>query len=93
MSQDFNETVSLLVEEVMPLLANKPPHIVGAALADIVAIWVACHIVPGDPKETDEYREMLVKHHIATLRQLIPVNAHIVETAGGNVIEVSVAKH
>src|SRR5262245_46031556 len=59
---------------VAPRLAGKPPEVQGAALADLVATFLAGHMVAGDPEATAKLREELLTTHIEIVRQLIPVN-------------------
>jgi hypothetical protein len=73
------EDVERLVAKIKPLLAGKPPELQGAALADLLAIWLAGHIAPGDPARTREMREHLLAMHVDEVRELIPVNAKIMD--------------
>jgi hypothetical protein len=66
--------VDEIVEAVRPILAGNPPQIVGAALADLLAIFLASHIVPGRAEATDRIRKELLATHLDTVRALIPVN-------------------
>ena len=67
------EEVDALVEAVRPLFAGKRPEIQGAALADLLAMWLAEHVDPNDPR-TEAKREELIEIHLAMVRQLIPIN-------------------
>jgi hypothetical protein len=49
-----------------PLLAGHHPVIQGAALADLLATWLAGH----DP----EVREALLDAHVHIVRELVPIN-------------------
>ena len=69
---DTNQ-VGRLVEAIRPLLAGNPSPIQSAALADLLAIWLAGHFA-GDAYATAIVREELLAAHIAVVRQLIPVN-------------------
>jgi len=66
--------VEAIVNRMRPALAGHPSPIQGAALADLLAIWLAGHIVPGKPAETKAARERLLKMHVEMVRKLIPVN-------------------
>jgi hypothetical protein len=68
------EAIVALVERIRPLLAGRNPDIVGAALADLLATWLACFRVPGDPKATTEAREHMLQMHIECMRPLIAIN-------------------
>jgi hypothetical protein len=74
--------VERIIEQIrpvlFPLLAGKPPEIQGAVLADLTAIWLAGHF----PAITAQLRDLLLKHHIAAVRDLIPVNAKAMGTDG-----------
>lgn len=63
------------IEKIRPLLAGKPAEVQGAALADLLAMWLAGHIMPDDPEGTRELRETILAGHIDAVRELIPVNA------------------
>ena len=55
--------VAALVEQVKPLLAGHAPQVQGAALAELLAIWLDGHRVPGDPQaETDLQKTLLLQH-------------------------------
>lgn len=62
-----------LVEEIRPLLAGYPSPTVGAALADLLAIWLAGHFA-GGAAENAALREELLAMHLKVVRKLIPVN-------------------
>lgn len=67
-------SVERIVESIRPLLTDHPSAIQGAALADLLAIWLAGHIT-ADPTETAKARERLLAMHMTLVRQLIRVNA------------------
>ena len=69
------DAVEKLVESIRPLLAGRSPHTQSAALADLLAIWLASHIIHGNPAATDKLREELLEAHIEVVRELIPINA------------------
>jgi hypothetical protein len=69
---DLND-VTRLVETIRPLLAGKGAPIQGAVLADLLAIWLAGHIMTDDAA-TAELREELLANHIAMVRRLIGPN-------------------
>jgi len=62
-----------LVNKCYPLLHGQPPEVVGAALADLLAIWLAGHVVLGDEKATEAARERRLAEHIISVRGLIPI--------------------
>lgn len=59
--------VIALVEAIRPLMAGKHPSVQGAALAELLSLWLAGH-----PKEM---REALWRAHNDRVSELIPVNA------------------
>jgi hypothetical protein len=69
---DVNEVVRL-IDTIRPHLAGNPAPVQGAALADLLATWLAGHFADG-PATTTRLRETLLKEHIAMVRRLIPEN-------------------
>ena len=53
---DADEVVAL-VAALRPKLAGKPPETQVAALADLVALWLARYVSPGGPVATERYRK------------------------------------
>src|SRR5262249_47615098 len=85
----MNESISLAALEAMriaarvfelirPELTGKPRNVQGAVLADVLAIWLAGHIVPGDKKATDALREDLLKTHLQQVRTLVEISHKII---------------
>lgn len=70
--------VAILVEQIKPILAGQRPHIQSAALADATAIYLAGHIIIGDPEGTERMRAELFDVFIAAVRELVPVNEKII---------------
>jgi hypothetical protein len=68
------DEVVALVAAVRPLLVGKAKEVQGAALADLVSIWLAGHVVRGDQKATDRWRKDILAMHVETVRLLIPIN-------------------
>lgn len=88
-------SVERIVGSISPLLAGQPPEVQGAALADLLATWLAGHIRPGDPGETDATRERLLASHVEQVRILVGINAAIIHREGAPLlidIEASRAK-
>jgi len=71
--EDADEVMAL-VKAVRPLFAGKPVHVQGAALADLLAMWLAGHVLLGDPKETKRMREHMLRLHVTGVRALIDIN-------------------
>jgi hypothetical protein len=68
-----SDQVMRLVNVIRPLLAGEPPSIQGAAIADLLAIWLAGHFA-GGAAENAALRDELLTAHIAVVRALIPEN-------------------
>lgn len=69
------DRVTALVDRIRPVLAGEDPSNQGAALADLLAIWIAGHA----PK----LREPTLAFHIDHVRRLIPVNARSLAERSG----------
>jgi hypothetical protein len=63
-----------LVRAVCPLFEGRSPQVQGAALADLLATWLAGHVKLGDPQATKVVRETMLALHIKAVRGLIDVN-------------------
>jgi len=70
------KAVQALVKKMMPLLKGKPPEVQGAALADLLAMWLAGHLDRSDPEgeKTALLREATLELHLMAVRALIPIN-------------------
>ena len=66
--------VRRLVGAIRPMLAGRPPQVQGAALADLLAAWLAGHVKVGDPEETRLLREDMLEAHMTTVRMLVEPN-------------------
>jgi hypothetical protein len=67
-----------LVEYIKPLIAGKPSEIVGGALADLAAIWIAGHVVPNDPIMTSRLRAEILATHVRFIAELVALNAKMI---------------
>jgi hypothetical protein len=67
------EIVESIVNAIKPWLAGYSPEIQGAVLADLLAMFLAGHVGP----EAPALREEILRLHIETVRDLIPVNEKI----------------
>lgn len=72
--------VSSIVDAVRWVLRGHSAAVQGAALADLLAIWLAGHDVPGDEDATRTMRAELLALHCGSVRELVPVNAKIIGT-------------
>jgi hemerythrin len=66
-----------LVAAIKPILAGEKPSIQGAALADLLAMWLAGHVAVGDPKASEAIRETMLATHIEAVRGLVRVEYHL----------------
>jgi hypothetical protein len=76
MTREFALEVEALSEQIKPLLAGKSAQVQGATLADLLAIYLAGHIIfnkqgKEDGKATGQLRDELVVAHMATVRRLV----------------------
>jgi hypothetical protein len=69
-----------LEEHIHPLLAGYPPEMQAAALADLLATWLAGRHVAGDEDATRRMRAELLAKHCAAVRELTSINAKIMGT-------------
>jgi hypothetical protein len=72
--------IARVVERIKPILAGRPPEMIGAVLADLLAIWLAGHHVAGDEDATRKLRAELLADHCFAVRQLTEINAKIMGT-------------
>jgi hypothetical protein len=75
--------VDRLVTTIKPFFAGVDPMVVGAALADLLSILLASHVVKDDADEiqrdqTDEMREEMIENFLRAVRNLTPVNEKII---------------
>jgi hypothetical protein len=69
--------IGALVDSIKPYLADKPAMMQGAALAELLAIWLAGQMIENDPQATHELREKILQAHLEKVRELIPINARL----------------
>lgn len=69
-----------LSASIKPMFAGLPAPVTGVALADLLAMWVASHIVMDNPNATRKLRDQVIKDHIAAMRPLIKVNEDMLLT-------------
>jgi len=67
-----------LAASIAPMLTGHPPEVQGAVLADLLAMWLAGHVL-NDGTPATEYREALLAELIKTVRRLVPVNEKIIK--------------
>jgi acyl transferase domain-containing protein len=61
-----------LIERLQPQLGGLPPFVIGAALVELMATWLAGHVVIGDLEQTRMLREQLLSDWSAAVRKMIP---------------------
>jgi len=71
--EDANE-VFALTSAIRPLFEGKPAQVQGAVLADLLATWLAGHVMLGDQKATEAMREQVLEMHLVSVRALIDIN-------------------
>ena len=59
-----------LVEQIRPILATRDEDVQSAALAELLALWIAGHIA-GPGRTMHQWREELLQKHIELVRKLI----------------------
>jgi hypothetical protein len=69
--------VPAVVGSISPILAGKHPMVQSAALADLVAMWLAGMFIVGDDEATALLRESSLEHFVETVQRLIPVNEKV----------------
>jgi hypothetical protein len=71
--EDADEALRL-VGLIRPLLAHQPTQVQGAVLADLLAMWLAGHVMLGDKRATNRLREDMLKAHLIAVSALIDPN-------------------
>lgn len=85
-SDSMADEVMETVAKISPYLSGRHPDVVGAILADLVAMWLAGH-QPRDGKTKDQAlwaRKELLTEWVGLAEKLIPVNEKIVHLAMEN---------
>ncbi len=75
-----HDGIKAIVTALSRHLVGLRPEIQGAALADLLAMWLAGHHIKGDEHATRELRAKLLAMHCHTVRELFPVNARAIGT-------------
>jgi hypothetical protein len=65
----YRETES----RIMAALSGQGAPLQGALLADMVALWLAGHIVPDDGAASATAREMILRDWLDTVWKLVPL--------------------
>jgi hypothetical protein len=56
---------------IAALLRGHEHDLIGAALADVLAVWIWCFKVRGSTEETREFRETMLSMHLTGVWNLI----------------------
>ena len=78
-----NNEVNALVSTIRPLLTGHAAPVQGTVLADLLAMWLADHSVPGDADETLKIRTQLLVQHLFIVRRLTELYAPLDELKKG----------
>ena len=72
--------VQKLVRKLAPILAGNPAEVQSAALADLMATWLAGHqdLNNPDSSEIQELRKELFEQWCATTLDLVPINSRAI---------------
>jgi hypothetical protein len=75
MADEQTDKVKMLTDRISPILHGHDPKIQGAVLAELLAKWLAGHVVPGDRVQTILLRGRLFREHMKIVRDLTKLNA------------------
>jgi hypothetical protein len=68
MKKEKMDRVKALVDRISPLLHRHSEAVQSAVLADLLAKWIAGHVVLGDPLATTLLRGKLLREHMKLVR-------------------------
>ena len=71
MAAEQVDKVKMLTDRISPILHGHNAEIQGAVLAELLATWLAGHVVPGDRMQTILLRGRLVHEHMKVVRDLM----------------------
>jgi len=60
---------------IQPALCGLDDAVQGAALADLLSLWIAGHYVWGDDQATGEFRKEVLGHFVQAVIELIPASS------------------
>ena len=72
------DAVLTLVEAIKPHFEGKPAQVQGAALAEMLSLWLAGHVNQNNPDKSDRVRKAVLEEHLKTVWQLVPINYEMV---------------
>jgi len=78
---DLNKETEELILKITPLLAGKGPKVQGAALAQLVAMWLAGHQDPSytDTPDIKELRNGLMELFTETVMAFVPIESQEIQ--------------
>src|SRR5258705_12584064 len=82
-----------LVARIAPILYGQESEVQSAALADLVALWLAGHqVIDGNKfvtgSEVDDTRDKMLDEFVERVRSLVPVNDAIIREQNQNLGEL-----
>jgi hypothetical protein len=73
------DKVKMLIGKISPILHGHDQQTQGAVLAELLAKWLAGHVVPGDRIETILLRGRILHERMKIVRDLTKINAMRIE--------------
>lgn len=82
-TSDLADRSAKLVERIKPFLRGQGGAVQSAALADLVSMWLAGHVImeevdSAERPHTDAVREAVLNDFVALVRKLTPINEQII---------------
>jgi len=75
MTEEEIVEIQMLVHSIHELLKGRDPTLIGAVLADLLSLWLGGHIDLDSKNGTHRIRAELLRIHIRTVEQMIPLSA------------------
>jgi len=89
----FTNDSDPIVEQIRPLLAGKPPDLVGMVLADLLAQLLAGFVSPDDADRATKVRDDILHWHTITVRELVKVYDDFRNRKEADASEVQARRH
>jgi hypothetical protein len=67
------QTIEHMSQQCRLVLAGLPPEVQGAVLGEVVATWIAGHVITDEPGATDRLRKRLTVEHCKLVTDLVIV--------------------
>ncbi len=77
--ETFRKEGLALARRLEPRLKGKNPNVTAVCLAELVSMWAAGHVIPGDAEATKAIRTAAVTGWSQLMLGLLPVNAKIID--------------